>query len=76
MTEEIILFPFGGNAKEILVSLLSLNEHKPTYKILGFIDDELSNFGKEIYGIKVLGGKEILNKFSNSSVIAVPGNPK
>lgn len=75
MPKELLLFPFGGNAKEILTSIISINKNEHQFDILGFIDDNPKTFGMGCCGIKVLGGKEILDKFKNAFVIAVPGNP-
>jgi sugar O-acyltransferase (sialic acid O-acetyltransferase NeuD family) len=69
------LFPFGGNAREALLSVFAINERIKEWDILGFIDDDRSRHGKECCGIKVLGGREILKEFPDAFVLAVPGSP-
>lgn len=75
MPKKIILFPFGGNARESLLSIFAINHIKNQWDIIGFIDDDSSTWGKSCCGIKVKGGKDIFKKFSNAWILAVPGNP-
>ena len=75
MPKELLLFPFGGNAKEILTSIISINKSEHQFEILGFIDDNPKTWGMDCCGVKVLGGTEILEKHKNAFVLAVPGNP-
>jgi sugar O-acyltransferase (sialic acid O-acetyltransferase NeuD family) len=76
MAKEILLFPFGGNARESLISILAINNVKREWNILGFIDDDPSLLGKDCCGVKVIGGREILRDISGSYILALPGNPK
>ncbi|WP_228857081.1 LbetaH domain-containing protein [Desulfomarina profundi] len=42
---------------------------------MGFIDDDALKAGRGCGGIKVLGGRNILSKFPDAFVLAVPGRP-
>jgi sugar O-acyltransferase (sialic acid O-acetyltransferase NeuD family) len=75
MLKKLLLFPFGGNAKEILTSIIALNKIKPEFDIMGFIDDNPKTWGQSCCGVQVLGGSEILNKYNDALVLAVPGSP-
>ena len=75
MLKKLILFPFGGNSREALLTVLSINARKKAWDIIGFIDDNPLTHGKNCLGIKVLGGREVLKKFPCAGVLAVPGNP-
>lgn len=75
MSKKLLLFPFGGNAKEALISIFAINRNKKAWEVLGFIDDDNSAWNKSCCGIKVLGGREVLKKFPSAYVLAVPGNP-
>lgn len=75
MSKKLIIFPFGGNAREALVTILGINRIKKKWDVIGFIDDDSSTWGKDCCGIKVLGGKEILKRFPDAHILAVPGNP-
>jgi sugar O-acyltransferase (sialic acid O-acetyltransferase NeuD family) len=75
MPKKLLLFPFGGNARESLLSVFAINEIRKEWDILGFIDDDQSQHGKDCCGIKVLGGRAILDKMPEAFVLAVPGSP-
>lgn len=75
MSRNLLLFPFGGNARESLLTVFALNESSPEWNILGFIDDDQSRHGKECCGVKVLGGRELLGEIPDAFVLAVPGSP-
>ncbi|MFH1360507.1 MAG: NeuD/PglB/VioB family sugar acetyltransferase [Candidatus Omnitrophota bacterium] len=76
MSKKLILFPFGGNAKEALGTIQDINKEKMEWDVCGFLDDNPSHKEKELNGIKVLGGKEKLKDFPDAFVLAVPGNPE
>ena len=73
--KDVILFPFGGNARESVTAILALNSVEPTWNILGFIDDNSDLYGKECCGFKVLGSREKLYEYHSAKILAVPGNP-
>ncbi len=75
MVSEVLLFPFGGNSKEALSIIRDINKKKPTYKILGFIDDDPKKKGKEFGGVSVIGGKEVMADYPQAKVLAVQGSP-
>ena len=74
MPKKLFLFPFGGNAKESLLSLFAINALRPEWDILGFLDDDPAQQGKDYCGITVLGGRELL-RHTDVFVLAVPGSP-
>ena len=43
---------------------------------MGFIDDDDSHHGNDYCGVKVLGGRELIEKYKEAFVLAVPGSPK
>jgi len=75
MHKRLIIFPFGGNGREALVSLSAINKAKKEWDILGFIDDDQATWGKECCGVRVIGGRNFLSSYPDASVLAVPGNP-
>jgi sugar O-acyltransferase (sialic acid O-acetyltransferase NeuD family) len=75
MSKKLLLFPFGGNAKESLMSIFAINEKSREWEIAGFMDDNSSLHGKDCCGVKVLGGREILGEIPDAFVLAVPGSP-
>lgn len=75
MSKKLILFPFGGNARESLLSVLAINASGKKWDVLGFIDDDLSLRGKSSCGAEVLGDRKVLKKYPGACLLAVPGNP-
>lgn len=76
MHKKILLFPFGGNAREALATIVAINNIHREWDVVGFVDDDKANKGKELYGVKVLGGREIFKQYPEALVLAVPGNPQ
>jgi len=76
MSKKLLLFPFGGSAREALVSILSSDELKKQWDVIGFVDDDSQKKGQDCLGIKVLGGKEIFKQFQDAMVLALPAHPK
>jgi sugar O-acyltransferase (sialic acid O-acetyltransferase NeuD family) len=76
MSKKLLLFPFGGNAREALMSVFARNENFVEWEIMGFLDDDHTRHGKECCGIKVIGGRQILLEIPDAYVLAVPGSPK
>jgi sugar O-acyltransferase (sialic acid O-acetyltransferase NeuD family) len=76
MSKKLLLFPFGGNARESLLSIRAINAVRKEWDVLGFIDDDRSLHGKDYYGIPVLGGRELLREHAAAYILAVPGSPK
>ncbi|MFC7685718.1 NeuD/PglB/VioB family sugar acetyltransferase [Ureibacillus sp. GCM10028918] len=55
MIKKIIIFGTGGNCIDILDIINDINKTKFTYHCSGFLDDNPEQWGKTIYGVKVLG---------------------
>ena len=76
VVKDLVLFPFGGNARESLISIFAINNVNREWDISGFIDDDRSLVGKDSCGVKVIGGREILRDIPRTYVLALPGNPQ
>ena len=74
--KDLLIFPFGGNARESILAIQAQNRVRPTWNVLCFIDDDKNHWGKEYSGVKVLGGTNILPNFPSANILAVPGNPE
>jgi dolichol-phosphate mannosyltransferase len=70
---DLILFPFNGNAKEAVNIILDLNSSEKKWNLLGFIDDNSSIWGKQFLDYPVLGGRERLKEHQSAKVLAVVG---
>ena len=75
MFKKLLLFPFGGNAREALVTILAINAVHKEWDVLGFVDDDPSQKGKSSNGVEVLGGRGLFQQYPDAYVLAVPGRP-
>ena len=57
---KLVLFGCGGSGRETAHMINKINNVNPRYNLLGFVDDNEKMWGKEINGIKVLGGTKWL----------------
>lgn len=73
---DLILFPFGGNAREALLSIEAINKLKPTWQVTGFLDDDKKLRKKKYLNIAILGGSNLSRKYPSAFFLAVPGNPE
>lgn len=66
--QDLLLFPFNGNAIE---ALDALGGH---YRLIGFIDDTPEKQGMSTYGYPVFD-RSALQQYPDARVLAVPGGP-
>jgi len=76
MPRKLFLFPFGGNAREALLSVLEINRISQEWEIAGFLDDNSLTHGQQCCGVMVVGGRELLDGFPEAMLLAVPGSPQ
>lgn len=70
--KDLIIIGASGFGREVAWLTERINEKKPTWKLLGFLDDNLELVGQEINGYRVLGTiKEITNMKDIYCVCAV-----
>ena len=61
--KDIIIIGAGGVGRETSLLIEQINNIKPEWNILGFVDDNISLHGSSINGHEVLGSVELLNTF-------------
>jgi sugar O-acyltransferase (sialic acid O-acetyltransferase NeuD family) len=66
--EKLLIFPFNGNGLEAIDCI------KDQYDLVGFIDDTPEKQGMTQYGFEVFG-RDILLKYKEAKLLAVPGSP-
>ena len=69
--KDIVIIGAGGVGKEVAWIIEQINEITPTYKILGFIDDDKTKFNTEIIGYKVMGDLNYLKEINYEEKIIV-----
>jgi len=61
--KDIVIYGAGGLGKEIAWLIENINSSLPTWNILGLIEDNSDLFGREIYGLEVLGSEMWLSDY-------------
>ncbi|WP_300902910.1 NeuD/PglB/VioB family sugar acetyltransferase [uncultured Clostridium sp.] len=59
--KDIIIIGAGGVGRETALIIEQINEKKPTWNIIGFLDDNEKIWNSEINGYRVMGGLKYLN---------------
>ena len=62
--KSVVIIGAGDLGKEVVWIIEDINRIKPSYMILGFLDDDADKLGEEFYGYKVLGGIDALESLS------------
>ena len=62
--KNIVIIGAGDLGKELVWLIEDINRAKPTYVIVGFLDDDSSKWGREYYGYSVLGGTQMLTELN------------
>lgn len=74
--KDIVIYGAGGFAREVAHLIDQINEKELTWNILGFIDDNSSNFDKVLNGYPVLGNIDwIKNNTDEINVVLGVGSP-
>lgn len=75
--EDIVVYGAGGFAREVIHLLEIINNRNTKWNILGYIDDNIENQGKQINGYKVLGDRSWLEGLKQDiNVVMGIGDPK
>lgn len=77
MPKKIIILGTGGNCIDILDTINDINAATDVkrYECVGFLDDNAQNWGKEYYGVKVLGALDIAPQYPDCFYINGIGSP-
>ena len=72
--KKIIILGTGGNSIDILDAINEINLISKKYDCIGFLDDDISKKGNNIFGVEVLGSINDANKYPDSYFINGIGN--
>lgn len=74
--QDIVIVGVGGLGREIAEWVEDINEVKPSFRVLGFLDDDVSKHGSIRHELPVLGGLDWLGERSRTvATIVGVGNP-
>ncbi|MCW1929100.1 acetyltransferase [Bhargavaea beijingensis] len=74
--KKIVIYGSGGFAKEVAQLIEDINENKPIWEVLGYIDDNIEMHGKIVNELPILGGREWFEEKSYISIALGIGSPK
>ena len=69
--KDIVIIGAGGVGREVAWIIEEINEVKPTWNIVGFVDENSEMHGKILNGYKVLGGFDTLDKLEVKPYVVV-----
>ena len=71
---DLLIFGVGGMGRDTLWLAQRINQVKPTWNILGFLDDSPAAQGKTINGCPVLGTIEAVAAYPNAYLVCAIGS--
>ena len=74
--DKLILIGAGGFGREVAWLVERINANNPTWDLVGFLDDDLSIWGKAINGYKVLGGLDEITAYADAYFVCAIGSSK
>jgi sugar O-acyltransferase (sialic acid O-acetyltransferase NeuD family) len=75
--DKIVIYGAGGFGKEVACILNAINQKKPTWNLIGFIDDGLKLGTKVSHFGEILGGIDYLNNLQEEvSIVFAIGSPR
>jgi len=75
VTTPLVLLGSGGFAREAAQAVDAVNAVRPTWKLIGFLDDDPSRHGSRVDGVPVLGGTDRLADHPDAMVVVCTGRP-
>ncbi|HUK71776.1 MAG TPA: NeuD/PglB/VioB family sugar acetyltransferase [Streptosporangiaceae bacterium] len=72
---DLLLMGVGGFGRETAQAVHALNESGGAWRLLGYVDDDPRRHGTIVAGAAVLGGRDVLRRRSEASVVVCAGRP-
>lgn len=69
--KNLIIIGAGGVGREVSLIVQQINELEPTWNMIGFIDDNVDNWGKVVNGYSVIGGMDSLDFFTGDYYVVI-----
>ena len=71
---DLVIIGAGGFGREVRSMIANINQVKPTYKVVGFLDDGMAK-DTQIQDLKVLGGIENFGETKATAAVLAIGKP-
>jgi sugar O-acyltransferase (sialic acid O-acetyltransferase NeuD family) len=75
VTRQLLLVGAGGLGREAAEAVRAANAVRPTWDLLGFLDDDAAKHGALIGGVRVLDGVDAIHSHPDAQVLLCPGRP-
>jgi sugar O-acyltransferase (sialic acid O-acetyltransferase NeuD family) len=74
---DLVIVGSGGFARETAAAVHAVNELHPTWRLLGFLDDDEARHGRHPHrGVSVLDGVEAVRELPAAAVVVCVGSPR
>ncbi len=74
--QELLIVGAGGFARETAQAVAAVNAVRPTWRLLGFLDDDPLLHGRRFGGLPVIGGTDLVESLTDAQVLVCVGNPR
>lgn len=71
----LVLVGAGGFAREAAEAVVAINEERPRFELLGFLDDDPALAGASYGGVEVIGPVDALAGMVDAKVVVCTGHP-
>ncbi len=75
-SSELLIVGAGGFARETAQAVAAINAVRPTWRLLGFLDDDPLLHGRRVDGLPVIGGTDLVQSLPDAHVVVCVGNPR
>ena len=72
---DLLVVGAGGFARETVEAVRAINEHRPTWRLRGLLDDDPARLGAEVGGEPVIGPIELVLDHPSALVVLTTGRP-
>ncbi|MDY3359394.1 MAG: acetyltransferase [Clostridium celatum] len=69
--KNLVIIGAGGVGREVSLIVQQINEIDPTWNMIGFIDDNVDNWGKVINGYSIIGGVDSLDFLTQDHYVVI-----
>jgi sugar O-acyltransferase (sialic acid O-acetyltransferase NeuD family) len=73
---ELLIVGAGGFARETAQAVAAVNAVRPTWRLLGFLDDDPLLHGRRVDGVPVIGGTDLAQSLPDTRLVVCVGNPR
>jgi sugar O-acyltransferase (sialic acid O-acetyltransferase NeuD family) len=73
--ESLLILGAGGFGRETAQAVAAINDHRPAFELLGYLDDGPGLASTEVDGVPVLGPMSAVGRYPEAMVVVTTGSP-